>query len=109
MIVELTSDELLLAMIGLVRAINPAMLKADGDGFMFDFTPLAGREPSPGDELLLAKLRGAAETQVGSLEIAGNEARRLGALLQRLEQLKNWPADVVDMSRTLRSKLATVV
>ncbi len=38
MILELSGDELLLVIIGLVRKINPAMLKAEGDGFSVDFS-----------------------------------------------------------------------
>jgi hypothetical protein len=109
MIIELTSDELLLAMIGLVRAINPAMLVAEGDGFTFDFTPLVEKKALSADEQLLAKLRAAAQSRDGSLNVAEDEARRLATALERLERMKDWPADVVDMSRALRSKLATAV
>jgi hypothetical protein len=109
MILELSGDELLLVIIGLVRKINPAMLKSEGDGFSVDFTPMIGKEKLSSDEELLVKLRTAAEAESGSLELDAEEAQTLSASLDRLEKIQKWPADVLDMSRTLRSKLSTVV
>lgn len=109
MVFEISGDELVLTIIGLVRAINPAMLKAEKGDFTVDFTPLEGKEMLSSDEELLVKLRVAAEAESGSLDLVGPEARRLGTVLERLETLQKWPADVLDMSRTLRSRLATVV
>jgi len=109
MILKLTSDELLLIIIGIVRVINPAMLRAEGDGFSVDFTPLVGKKELTSDELLLVKLRAAAESDAVTVELEASEAQRLGSSLERLETLQKWPADVVSMSRALRSKLSTVV
>ena len=109
MILELSGDELLLVIIGLVRKINPAMLKAEGDGFSVDFTPMIGKEKFSTDEDLLIKLRTAAEAESASLELDADEARTLSASLERLEKIQKWPADVLDMSRALRSKLSTIV
>jgi len=109
MVLELSSDELLIIIIGLVRRINPAMLKAEGDGFTVDFSPMIGKEELSSDEQLLAKLRTAAEAENASLELDADEARRLSVSLERLENLQKWPADVIDMSRGLRSKFSTVV
>jgi hypothetical protein len=109
MILELSGDELLLVIIGLVRRINPAMLKSEGDGFSVDFTPMIGKEKLSSDEELLVKLRTAAEAESGSLELEADEAQTLSASLERLEKIQKWPSDVLDMSRALRSKLSTVV
>jgi len=109
MILELNSDELLLVIIGIVRKINPAMLKTEADGFAVDFTPLQNKTELSSDEQLLVKLRAAAELDAPSLNLDAVEARQLGASLERLEQLQKWPADVINMSRELRSKLSTVV
>ena len=109
MILELNSDELLLVIIGIVRRINPAMLKTEGDGFAVDFTPLQNKTELSNDEQLLVKLRAAAESEAPSLNLDAREARQLGASLERLEQLQKWPVDVINMSRELRSKLSTVV
>jgi hypothetical protein len=106
---ELNSDELLIIIIGLVRRINPAMLKAEGDGFTVDFSPMIGKEELSSDEQLLVKLRTAAEAGDPSLELDADEARTLSGSLERLEKLQKWPADVLEMSRGLRSKLSTVV
>jgi hypothetical protein len=108
-VLELTGDELVLAIIGLVRAINPAMLKAENGDFTVDFSPLEGKKTLSSDEQLLIKLRVSAEAESGSLDIEGAEARRLGTVLERLETLQSWPTDVLNMSRALRSRLATVV
>jgi hypothetical protein len=109
MILELSSDELLIIIIGLVRRINPAMLKAEGDGFTVDFSPMMGKEELSSDEQLLVKLRAAAEVESASLELDADETSLLSASLERLEKLQKWPADVSNMSRGLRSKLSTVV
>ena len=109
MILELSGDELLLVIIGLVRKINPAMLKAEGDGFSVDFTPMIGKEMFSSDEELLIKLRTAAEAESASLEVDADEALTLSASLERLEKIQKWPVDVLDMSRALRSKLSTIV
>jgi hypothetical protein len=106
---ELNGDELLLVIIGIVRKVNPAMLKAEGDGFTVDFTPMIGKESLTSDEQLLVKLRTAAEAENASLELDADEARTLSASLERLEKIQKWPSDVLDMSRVLRSKLVTVV
>jgi len=109
MILEISGDEMLLIIMGLVRKINPAMLKAEGDGFSVDFSPLQGKTELSSDEMLLIKLRTVAESEASTLDIDAAEARQLGASLERLERLQSWPADVLSMSRALRSKLATVV
>jgi hypothetical protein len=109
MILEMNGDEMLLIIMGLVRKINPAMLKAESDGFSVDFSPLEGKKELSGDEMLLIKLRAVAESEEPSLDISATEARQLGSSLERLEKLQSWPADVVSMSRTLRSKLSAVV
>jgi hypothetical protein len=106
---ELNSDELLLVIIGIVRRINPAMLKAEGDAFTVDFTPMIGKEELTSDGQLLVKLRTAAEAENAALELNADEAHRLSASLERLEKIQKWPTDVLDMSRGLRSKLSTVV
>jgi len=100
---------MVLAIIGLVRVINPAMLKAEKGDFTVDFSQLEGKENLSSDEHLLVKLRVAADSETGSLDLDGVEGRRLGIALERLETLQKWPADVLNMSRALRSRLSTVV
>ena len=61
MIFEFNGDEMVLVIIGVVRRVNPTMLKDDRDGVSVDFTPLAGETNLSTDELLLMKLRTASE------------------------------------------------
>lgn len=56
---------MILALIGLVRATNPAMLRQGPDGFTVDFESLAGKPNLTGDESLLLKLRVAMEAPAG--------------------------------------------
>src|SRR5579862_3818501 len=107
-----TSDELILALISLVRATNPAMLRPEADGFTVDFEAIAAKQaPSPNDRFLLkmrAALEGASETAPLFLALEAAEAARLAATLARLETLQPWPADVLAMSRSLRARLGSV-
>ncbi len=49
-----SNDELLLALVSLVRATRPAMLRQDADGFSIDFEAIAAsKSPRNSDRLLL--------------------------------------------------------
>jgi len=49
-----SNDELLLALVSLVRATRPAMLRQDADGFSIDFEAIAAsKSPRDSDRLLL--------------------------------------------------------
>ena len=109
MILQLTGDEAVLAIIALVRAINPKMLKSDPEGFTVDFTPLEGKADLSADELLLIKLRMGSEENSDSIELADDEARLLASRLERLELMGTWPADVMTMSRSLRFRLTGAI
>ncbi len=126
--IEFSSDELILALVSIVRAIDPSMLRQGAEGFEVDFQALDAKKEFSPDENLLLKLRAALEGSVGSvpspshltqsevepaegaathaLELAAGEARRLVETLERLESLQPWPADVLEMSRSLRARLA---
>ena len=106
---EFNGDELVLIIIGLVRRVNPTMLKNDSAGFSVDFTPLAGKTKLSTDEQLLNKLRAASESGATQVELEEPEARSLGVALERLELIQAWPADVLNMSRAIRSRLASIV
>lgn len=107
---SLTSDELVLVIIALVRRVNPTMLKMSADGFDVDFTPLAGKSPLSADEQLLIKLRQVSEDEsaAGALDLNNAEAQSLSLALERLEALQSWPQDVLSMSRTLRTRLSEI-
>jgi hypothetical protein len=106
---EFNGDEIVLIIIGVVRRVNPTMLKDDGDGFSVDFTPLAGKTKLSTDEQLLMKLRTASESGATQVELEEPEARALGIALERLELIQAWPADVLNMSRAIRARLAAIV
>ena len=109
---EFTSDEMILVLIGLVRATHPGMLKQDGDGFSVDFEAIS-QSTSNGvvsaDDRLLLKMRtvldGAPENAPLSLHLSRAEGQRLAETLLRLETMQSWPGDVLDMSRALRTRL----
>jgi predicted ATPase len=102
---------LILTLIGLVRATNPAMLRQTSDGFTVDFESLQGKTELTDDERILNKLRIAFESPVApgdsghTLELAAAEGERLAVTLERLEKLQSWPADVLTLSRGLRARL----
>ena len=106
---ELTNDEMILALMALIRAVNPAMLRSGTEGFSVDFAALDAKTDLSSDERLLMKLRAALESDSGSgaltLDLDADESRRLAQTLERLETLQAWPADVLNMSRALRARL----
>ena len=105
-----TNDELILVLISLVRATHPRMLRQEGDGFSVDFEPLSKKTKLTADERLLLRMRAAMETRGEPsalvLELEEKEGPRLAATLAQLEALQQWPADVLEMSRSLRARLA---
>ncbi|MBI3406014.1 MAG: hypothetical protein HY046_11215 [Acidobacteria bacterium] len=109
MAVELTSDEMILAVVSLVRVIDPKLLRQGSDGFQVDFDRLRSKDDPSADERLLLKLNAALDTgeeeSSYKLEMTGAEGRRLTESLEHLERLQNWPADVMTLSRNLRARL----
>lgn len=116
-----TNDELILALVSLVRATRPAMLRQEADGFSVDFEAIArSKAPGAADRLLLkigalmnnpaeATLEGSTEAPDDngsrSLELDTAEARQIADALAKLELLQAWPHDVMNMSRALRARL----
>lgn len=116
-----TSDELILALVSLVRATRPAMLRQEADGFSIDFEAIA-RSKNLGDaDRLLLKIGALMENpaddshsdssgkSLRSLELDPAEVRQMADALAKLECLQAWPEDVMDMSRALRARLAGYV
>ncbi len=110
--VEFSGDELILALVSLIRAINPAMLRQGPEGFTVDFQPIENKQELSADEQLLLRLRAALESTVTAsapgLELGVAEGQRLADTLARLESLQPWPPDVLEMSRKLRERLSAV-
>src|SRR5438445_12995641 len=112
-----SSDELILALVSLVRATRPSMLRQEADGFSVDFEAIA-RSKTPGDaDRLLLKMGSVmgAETPYPaenpnssvSLDLDAGEARQIADALAKLETVQAWPEDVMEMSRALRARLAS--
>ena len=108
--IEFSGDELILALVSLVRAIDPRMLEQGADGFHVDFEPLEAKPEPTADERLLLKFRAAlersAEASAYPIELDTAEGRRIGQALEGLERLQSWAPDVQEMSRRLRTRLA---
>ena len=114
-IMTFTSDELILALVSLVRASRPGMLRQEADGFSVDFEAIA-RSKTPGDADRLLLKMGAVmgsstpypaenPSSTVSLDLDAAEARQIADALAELELLQAWPEDVMDMSRALRARL----
>ena len=113
-----TSDELILALVSLVRATRPAMLRQEADGFSIDFEAIARSENLGDADRLLLKIGALMENpaddshsdssgkSLRSLELDPAELRHMADALVKLECLQAWPEDVMDMSRALRARLA---
>ena len=130
--VEFTGDELILALISLIRATCPAMLRQSPEGFTVDFGPIENKQTLNADEGLLLKFRDALEESETTgpppadhieetaeetveetapphaLELNATEASQIIETLEKLEALQRWPPDVVAMSARLRARLAAV-
>ena len=76
-----TNDELILVLIGLVRATHPSMLRQDKDGFSVDFEMLGKKKKLTADERLLLRMRAAmdvpGEPAALVLELEDGEGARL--------------------------------
>jgi hypothetical protein len=114
-VMTFSSDELILALVSLVRATRPRMLRQEADGFSVDFEAIA-RSKTPGKaDLLLLKMGAVMNSSTQypaenpnssvSLDLDAAEARQIADALAKLELLQAWPKDVVEMSRALRARL----
>ena len=110
-----SSDELILALVSLVRATRPGMLRQEADGFSVDFEAISRSEtPGSADRLLLkmGAVMGSStpypaenpESSV-SIDLDAAEARQIADALAQLELVQAWPQDVMEMSRALRARL----
>ncbi len=107
--VELSHEEMVLLLVGAVRAVDPRMLEQGADGFSVNFQALDEKTALSAEERLLMKLRVAMESAGGdgtaSVSLGGWEAERLASALERIESMGAWSADVLEMSRGLKKKL----
>jgi hypothetical protein len=110
-----SSDELILALVSLVRATRPAMLRQEADGFSVDFEAIASsKAPGKADRLLL-KMGAAMQNETAypaenptssvSIDLDAAEAQQIADALEKLERLQAWPKDVMEMSQAMRARL----
>ena len=59
--IQFTVDELILTLVGLIREVDPTLLRQGRNGFQVDFQTIERKEQHSEDERLLLKLRGALE------------------------------------------------
>jgi len=74
-----SNDELFLALVSLVRATRPAMLRQDADGFTIDFEAIAAAKSPLASDRLLLKLGAAMQGPPAEVSGAGSESSAAGA------------------------------
>lgn len=109
--VRFSNDEAILALVSIVRVVNPRMLESGSDGFTVDLAPLEKKTQLSSDEQLLLKLYAtlAGESNEGEyeVELLAEERQRLVETLARLEQMQEWPADVLSLCSRMRQRLGS--
>jgi len=107
--VRFSNDEAILALVSIVRVVNPRMLESGPDGFTVNLAPLEKKTQLSSDEQLLLKLYAAlsGESRGGEyeVELLAAETQRLVETLARLERMQEWPPDVLDLCRGMRQRL----
>jgi hypothetical protein len=107
--VEFTNDELILTLVSLIRATDPALLRHGPDGIQVDFATIERKDNPSEDERLLLRLRGALDTASEQdsygLELSLPDRQRLAEVLAKLNSLQKWPEDVSTMNSGLQERL----
>lgn len=107
--VEFSNDELILTLVSLIRATDPALLRHGPDGIQVDFASIERKGDLSEDERLLLRLRGALDTageqESYVLELRLPDRQRLAEVLAKLNSIQNWPDDVTAMNSGLQERL----
>jgi hypothetical protein len=111
--IDFTTDELILTLVGLIRSIDPSLLRSGRDGIHIDFAAIERKDAHSEDERLLLRLRHALESTPADgdeddtcmVEFSWADGRRLAEALDRLERLQPWGPDVTAMMESLRARL----
>ncbi len=106
---DFTVDELVLALVSLIRVVDPTLLQHGPDGVTLELEPLTRKPNLTSAELLLLKLRSALDEDSPqrscTVMLSVEEAQQLEESLAQIEALRNWPADVRRLSTALRARL----
>lgn len=104
-----TADEMFLALVSMIQVTRPSLLNPAGDGFDVDVSPLLAQSDLNDDERLVLRLYGVlsagADNPSFSFDLTSAESDRLSRALALVESSRQWPADAVGLSRSLRSRL----
>ncbi len=108
---SVNSQELILILISLIRATYPGMLRKQGEGFSVDFDALETKTGSlTNDDRLLLKFRDVLgmdpDGETYQLPLTAEETARLVVTLGQLETLHAWAPEILEMSQSLRQRLA---
>jgi hypothetical protein len=106
---ELTGDEMFLALVSMIQVTRPALLKPSSDGFDVDVTPLLSQKDLNDDERLVLRIygmiSGGVEKSTLALDLTPAEAARLSRALSLVERARAWPPDALALTRKLRARL----
>jgi len=105
----LSPDEMFLALVSMIQVTRPALLMPAGDGFDVDVSPLLSQKELSDDERLVLRLYGllsaGADNPTFAFDLTSAESDRLCRALGLVESSRQWPADAVALSRSLRARL----
>jgi hypothetical protein len=106
---ELSADEMFLALVSMIQVTRPALLKPAGDGFDVDVSPLLAQKEMNDDERLVLRLYGVlsagADNPHFAFDLTSAESDRLSRALALVEASRQWPPDALALSRSLRKRL----
>ncbi len=109
--IECSGDELVLAMLSLIQMANPRLLRSSPEGFSVDLGPLQGKPALTAEEELIVRLHdwfaAAEEGRKIAVELSQADIGRVTVALEVLELRGKLPPDVVALSRSLRTSLAS--
>jgi hypothetical protein len=108
---ELTSDEMFLALVSMIQVTRPALLKPAGESFDVDVSPLLAQADLSDDERLVLRLYGVlsagADNPRFAFDLTSAESDRLSRALALVETSRAWPADAAALTRAIRRRLGT--
>ncbi len=98
-------------MLSLIQMANPRLLRSSPEGFSVDLGPLQGKPALTAEEELIVRLHdwfaAAEEGRKIAVELSQADIGRVTVALEVLELRGKLPPDVVALSRSLRTSLAS--
>jgi len=107
---EISADEMLLALVSMIQVTRPALLRPAGDGFDVDISPLVAQKELNDQERLVLRLygvySGGSESTNFAFDVTLAERDCLARALAVVASSRAWPADAVAVGRSLAARLA---